>query len=80
VEGENLSPRELQGEYMVALGRIGGETGSDGAGRRKPIYERNSQQSQRQAIAEAANALSALWKVRRSHKAQISAVPAGSEI
>jgi hypothetical protein len=68
-EGENLSPRELQGKYIVALGKIGGETGSDDAGRRKPICERNSHQTERQAIAEAANALSALWKVRRSHKA-----------
>jgi len=69
VEGENLSPRELQGKYIVALGKIGGETGSDDGGRRKPIYERNSHQTERQAIAEAANALSALWKVRRSYKA-----------
>ena len=52
----------------AALG-IGGETGSDDGGRRKPIYERNSHQTERQAIAEAANALSALWKVRRSYKA-----------
>ena len=63
-----MSPRELQGKFIVALGRIGGETGSDGTGRRKPIYQRNSQQSERQAIADAANALSALWKVRGSHK------------
>lgn len=69
MKGDNLSPLELQGKYMVALGRIGGETGSDDADRRKPIYERNSAQSERQAIAEAANALSALWKVRRPGKA-----------
>jgi hypothetical protein len=64
-----LSPRELQGKYMVALGRIGGETGSDGTDRRKPIYARNSPQTEQQAIAEAANALSALWKIRGSDKA-----------
>ena len=63
-----MSPRELQGKYMVALGRIGGEAGADRADRRKPIYKRNSQQAERQAIAEAANALSALWKVTRSRK------------
>lgn len=68
MEGGNLSPLELQGKYTVALGRIRGETGSDGADRRKPIYERNSKWDERQAIAEAANALSALWKVRRSGK------------
>jgi hypothetical protein len=64
-----LSPRELQGKYMVALGRIGADAGSDGTDRRKPIYPRNSQRTEQQAIAEAANALSALWKVRRSDKA-----------
>jgi len=68
VEGDSLSPLELQGKYTVALGRIGGETGSDRADRRKPIYQRNTQQAERQAIAEAANALSALWKIRSSHK------------
>jgi len=64
-----LSPLELQGKYTVALGKIGGETGTDATDRRKPIYERNSLWAERQAIAEAANALSALWKVRRSDKA-----------
>lgn len=63
-----MNPLELQGKYTVALGKIGGETGADGADRRKPIYERNAVQAERQAIAEAANALSALWKVRRSYK------------
>ena len=69
MKGGNLSPLELQGKYMVALGRIGAETGSERTDRRKPIYERNSLQAERQAIEEAANALSALWKVRRSDKA-----------
>ena len=57
-----MSPGELLGKYMVALGRIGGSDGSD---RHKPIYERNSQRTELQAIEEAANALSALWKIRR---------------
>ncbi len=65
--GDYLSPLELQGKYTVALGRIGGETGSEVANQR-PIYERNSQGAERQAIAEAANALTALWKIRRADK------------
>ena len=64
-----MSPLELQRKYTVALGRIGGETSSDGADQHKPLYERNSQVSERQAIAEAANALTALWKVRKGEKA-----------
>ena len=61
-----MSPGELLGKYTLALGRIGG---SDGSNRRKPIYERNSQNAERRAIAEAANALSRLWKLKRSSKA-----------
>jgi len=64
-----VSLRELQGKYTVALKRIGGETGSEAANRRKPIYQRSSQNSERQAIEEAANALSVLWKVRGANKA-----------
>ena len=64
-----MSPLELQGKYTVALERIGGETGSDHANRHKPIYERNSQRAEREAIAEAANALTALWKIRKADKA-----------
>ena len=63
-----MSPLELQGKYTVALERIVGETGSDGANQHRPIYERNSQQTERQAIAEAATALTALWKIRRADK------------
>jgi hypothetical protein len=59
----------LQGKYTVALGRIGGGNGPDSADRYKPIYQRRSQTIEQQAIEEAANALSALWKVRRSNKA-----------
>lgn len=68
MESDKLGPLELQGKYTVALGRIGGETGSDGANQHRPIYERNSQQAKRQAIAEAATALTALWKIRRAGK------------
>lgn len=64
-----MSPLELQGKYTVALAKIGGETSSEPANRCKPIYTRNSQQAERQAIAEAANALTALWKIRKAGKA-----------
>jgi hypothetical protein len=62
-----VSLQELQGKYTVALKRLGGETSSDNAKRRKPIYQRNSQNDERQAIEDAANALSVLWKVRGSN-------------
>jgi hypothetical protein len=68
-EGDNLSPQELQGKYTVALRRIGGETASDSTDRHKPIYQRNARLAEQQLIEEAANALTALWKVRRSRKA-----------
>ena len=63
-----MSPRELQGKFTVALGRIGGEGSSSGADRHKPIYQRNSKMDDKQAIAEAADALSALWKVQKGRK------------
>jgi hypothetical protein len=69
VEGDKLSPLELQGKYTVALERIGGERSSDDASRRKPIYQRSSNWFERQAIAEAATALTALWKIKRGEKA-----------
>jgi len=69
VEGGSLSSQELQGKYTVALGRIGGGASSGGADRHKPICQRNSQMTEQQAIEEAANALSALWKVRKSNRA-----------
>jgi hypothetical protein len=64
-----LSPQELRAKYTVALGRIGGKSGAEGVGRRKPIYERNVQIGEQQAIAEAASALTALWNIRRTEKA-----------
>ena len=57
-----MSPRELQGKYSVALRTIGGE---DVAERNKPIYQRNSQMTEQQAIEAAAQALRALWKLRK---------------
>jgi len=68
IEGAKLSPKELEGKHTVASGRIGGKTDSDTANRQKPIYKRNSQSAGRQALEEAAEALSALWKIRRPNK------------
>ena len=64
-----MSPGELQGKYKVALKRIAGKAGSDAGDRHKPIYQGNSQITEQQAVEEAAKALTALWKVRRSEKA-----------
>ena len=61
LKGDNLSPRELQGRYSIALGRIGS---ADAADRRKPIYQRDSRITEQKAIEEAASALRALWKLR----------------
>lgn len=69
VEGGNLSPQELQGKYTLALGRIAGKTASAGSDRNRPIFRRNPEMSEQQAIQEAARALTALWKIRRSEKA-----------
>jgi len=68
-EGDNLSPQELQGKYALALKGIGGATASAGADRHRPIFRRNAQKTEEQAVQEAASALAALWKIRRSSKA-----------
>jgi hypothetical protein len=65
-EGANLSPHELQGKYAIALRKIGGETGS--ADRHRPIFQRSAHIAKQQAIEQAANALAALWKIRRAEK------------
>ena len=69
VEGDNLSPQELQGKYTLSLGKIAGKTDSASGDRNRPIFRRNPQMSEQQAIQEAASALTALWKIRRSEKA-----------
>jgi len=50
------------------LQRICGETASETADRYRPIVQRKAQMPEQQAIEEAANALTALWKVGRSKK------------
>jgi len=56
----------LQGKYTVALRRIGGETTS--ADRHTPIFQRGAHITEQQAIQEAANALTALWKISRTNR------------
>lgn len=63
LEGDNLSPRELEGKYMDALEKIAGATASTTTHRHKPIYQRQSEMTEQQAIEQAAKALSALWKL-----------------
>jgi hypothetical protein len=53
---------------MVALGKISGATSSNTAERHKPIYQRETRQTEQQAINEAAKALSALWKLGTTAK------------
>jgi hypothetical protein len=62
LSGGNLSPRELQGRYSIALQTVGSD---DVGARNKPIYQRNSRMTEQQAIEEAAQALRVLWKVRK---------------
>jgi hypothetical protein len=65
----NLSPQDLQGKYTVALGRICENTGSDVADRQKPIHQMSAHTAEQRAIREAANALTALWKIKGAEKA-----------
>jgi hypothetical protein len=67
VQGDNLSPRELQGKYIIALERIGGKADPE-SDRHKPIYQGSSRMTEQQAVDAAAKALSALWKVKRTEK------------
>jgi hypothetical protein len=64
--GDNLSPRELQGKYIVALEQIAGKSDPE-SDRHKPIYQ-SSPMTEQQAVEAAARALSALWKVKRTEK------------
>lgn len=56
-----MSPKELQGNYAIALRRIVGEEVAD---RYKPICQRDSGPTEHDAIEDAAKALRALWKLR----------------
>ncbi len=59
-----MSPRELQEKYQAALSKIAGaKTGS--AKKHQPIFQREPATTEKQSIQDAANALSALWKLER---------------
>jgi len=59
-----LSPRELQERYQAALSKIAGAK-SGAAKKHLPIFQREPAATDKQSIQDAANALSALWKVER---------------
>lgn len=58
-----MSPQELQGKYASALKKVGGQGAT--SPRHRPIFQRNAPVTEEQAIQEAANALTALWNVRK---------------
>ena len=60
-----MNSGELEGKYTVALERISGKAGAEHGDRHKPIYGRNSQMAEQQALEDAAKALTALWKLRK---------------
>jgi hypothetical protein len=67
-EGGSLSPTKLQGKYTAALSRIGGAPISEDAKRHTPIFQRGAAPNEKEAVRDAANALSALWKVKRGKR------------
>jgi len=60
-----LSSDKLQGQYIAALSRVGG-TRSRNMKRLAPIFQRGPAPYEKQALRDAANALSALWKINES--------------
>jgi hypothetical protein len=64
----SLSPRELQGRYTAALSKIAGAPMCETAERHTPIFQRGSAITEKQAIRDAANALTALWKIGKLTK------------
>jgi hypothetical protein len=65
VEGAPMSPRELQEKYQAALSKIAGAKISGSAKKHQPIFQREPATTEKQSIQDAANALSALWKLQR---------------
>ena len=63
-----MSSRQLQGRYIAASSRIGGKLISQNIKRHTPIFQRGTGASEKQALRDAANALSALWKIAESSK------------
>ena len=58
-----MSPRDLQGKYTAALSRIAGGDAPGASDRQQPIYRREPAPAKKQAIKDAADALSELWKL-----------------
>jgi len=63
-----LSPQDLQGRYTAALSRIAGTPISETAKKHTPIFQRDPVVTEKQAIQDAADALSHLWKIREIGK------------
>jgi len=59
-----LSPSQLQEKYMFALESVGSAKRPSVSRRHTPIYRRRQRLTEQEAIQEAAEALSAIWKVR----------------
>ncbi len=59
-----MSPTDMQGNYVAALAKISSIQVPQPA-RRRPIFQRDTATTQKQAIADAAVALSALWRQNR---------------
>jgi len=70
-QGGTLSPRDLQGEYTAALSRIAGGADPSASDRHQPIYRREPAPTEKQAIKDAADALSALWKLGPKRRLRI---------
>lgn len=62
-----MSSEKLQGQYIAALSRIGGRS-SSASKRQIPIFQRGPEADEKQALHDAARALSALWKINQSTK------------
>lgn len=60
-----MSHRELQERYQAALSSIAGAKISGAAKKHIPIFQREPAPTEKQSIQDAANALSALWKIDR---------------
>jgi hypothetical protein len=65
IEGEKLSPRELQQRYITALSRIAGSPMPDTVKKQTPIFQREPAITEKQSIQDAANDLAALWKIAK---------------
>jgi hypothetical protein len=62
IEGDKLSPRELQQRYITALSRMAGSPMTDTIKKQTPIFQRAAI-TEKQSIQDAANTLAALWKI-----------------